>query len=155
MLKSLLRVLAGFILACVAAGFCHVVFATNPFGTPVSEIGTLELTLLAATHFTLFAAPFVFIAAAIAEWQSIRSLSYYALAATAIAFAGFAAQYASEGTDLTILNDYAIRAFLTAGFAAGLVYWMVAGRSAGEDREAEQTGLDIASLTTTRPSKCR
>jgi hypothetical protein len=34
----------------------------------------------------------------------------------------------------TIVNDYALRAFLTVGFFGGLAYWLAAGRRAGGRR---------------------
>jgi hypothetical protein len=125
--------LVGLIFACLVAGFSHVLFAKHGPGPSNSEPPMLEFVLLTATHYFLFSAPFAFIAAVLAEWLSLRSLSYFLCSALAIAFAGFVAQYANEGPDLTILNDYAIRAFLTAGFSGGFVYWLVAGRSAGRE----------------------
>ena len=133
MFKALLRVLLGLVLACLAAGLAQVAFAWTPAGIAQSGRDAGELVLLAATHFVLFSAPFALVAAAIGEWQSIRGWTYYAFVAIAIAFAGFLAQYASEGSDATILNNYAFKAFLTTGFIAGFVYWAIAGRRAGED----------------------
>lgn len=157
MLRALSRVLFGLILACVAAALTQVVFAVPPLHTAAAEFDRGELTLLAATHFMLFSAPFALVAAAIAEWQAIRSFGFYAFTAIAIALAGFAAQYVSEGTDLTILNDYAIKAFLSAGFAGGLVYWIVAGRNAGgapiDEQKSEPRPILIAHETTAEGDK--
>jgi hypothetical protein len=59
----------------------------------------------------------------------------------AIAVGGFVAEYLSEVSGQpTIVNDYAIRAYLTIGFVGGLAYWLFAGRLAGgrrADRAAE------------------
>jgi len=142
MLLSLLRILLGFATACLAAGLVQVAFVITPL-----EIATLEpaaipdrlsgaglLALFAATHSAVFSAPFALLAAAFAEWQGIRSWIYYALAGIAIALAGVLTQHASETGATTIVNDYALRAFLAAGFVAGLAYWVVAGRSAGPRR---------------------
>jgi hypothetical protein len=85
----------------------------------------------------VFSAPFALIAVALGEWQGIRSWLYYVLAGIGIAGAGFFAQYTGEPDGATIVNDYALRAFLVTGVVAGLVYWAVAGRRAG-GREADR-----------------
>jgi hypothetical protein len=140
MLGAILRILIGFIVACLVAGVATVAFVITP-----ADIATLPadlrperlasagvLSLLAATHSAIFALPFALIAVAIAEWQAIRSWIYYVIAGIAIALGGFGAEYLSEvGGQPSIVNDYAARAFLTVGFLGGLAYWLVAGRSAG------------------------
>lgn len=137
---ALLRIIVGFIVACIVAGVTTVAFVVTP-----AEIATLpselrperlasasELALLAATHSAIFALPFALIAVAIAEWQAVRSWIYYAIAGIAIALGGFYAEYLAEvAGQPTIVNDYAARAFLTVGFFGGLAYWLVAGRRAG------------------------
>ncbi len=149
MLSALLRIIFGFIVACLVAGAATVAFVITP-----ADIATLPadlrperlgdagvLSLLAATHSAIFAFPFALIAIAIAEWQSIRSWIYYVVVGIAIALGGFGAEYLSEvGVQPSIVNDYAARAFLTVGFFAGLAYWLVAGRVAGPTRapSAEQ-----------------
>ena len=100
----------------------------------------LELLLLTATHFAVFSSPFALVVAALGEWQSIRSWLYYAVAGIGIAIAGFLAQYSSESGGPTILNDYAM-AFFTPGVIAGLVYWILAGRHAGEDPDTPRLGI--------------
>ena len=144
MIRATFRVLAGFIVSCLVAGLVTVAFVITPaelaaMSGPaqldrLSAFGTLAL--LAATHSAIFAAPFALIAAVIGEWQSIRSPMYYAVAGALIALAGFAAQYSSEtGAAASIANNYALKAFLTAGFFAGLSYWILAGRAAGDDED--------------------
>ena len=142
MIMSVLRVLAGFILACLASAFIQLGFATpNEILTddPNKLSWSFEQALLAATHSAVFSAPFALVAAAISEWQSIRSWVYYALAGIAIAIAGFISLYSSEsgiGTT-TIVNNYALAAFLCAGLVGGLVYWVIAGRNAGDPLELD------------------
>src|SRR5690606_17813540 len=93
---------------------------------------TGTLALLAATHSAIFAAPFVLVACVLGEWQNIRSVVFYTLAGVVIGLAGFLAQYSAEAVGQpTIINNYALKAYLTAGFFAGLAYWLFAGRSAG------------------------
>ena len=60
----------------------------------LSEVGLLSLA--AATHSAVFAAPFALIGAGFGEWQRIGSWMYYVLVAIAIAAIGFLAQYWGE-----------------------------------------------------------
>lgn len=140
MLGTLSRVIIGFALACLAAGIAIVAFVITPgelanlsgdaFDNRLAEF--FSLSLRAGTHAAIFAAPFALILAAIAEWQSLRGPTFYIFGGLAIALAGFLAQHWSETAGQhTVLNDYAIRAFLATGLFSGLAYWLVAGRSAG------------------------
>lgn len=138
--KTLGRVFAGFLLACLTAGLVQVLFVETPkelAALPPSELAgqasrTLELTLLAATQFAIFSGAFALIAAGIAEWLGLRTPGYWLAAGVVIALLGFSAQYASEvAGQPSILNNYAFQAYLTAGFFGGLVYWMVAGVHSG------------------------
>lgn len=142
-LRTLGRVFTGFILACLTAGLIQVLFVETPkelAALAPSEVGaqargTLELALLTATHFAIFSAAFGLIAAGIAEWLSLRSPGYWLAAGMGIALLGFTAQYASEiSGQPSILNNYALQAYLTAGFFGGLVYWLVAGARSGSGR---------------------
>jgi hypothetical protein len=143
-LGTVARVAFGFVLACIAAGLVTMMFVNTPadvLAQPVSRLpqtasDTFELALLTATHIAIFAIAFVLITAGVGEWFSIRSLTYYLITGTAIAMLGFVAQYASEVTGQpTILNNYAVKAFLTTGFFAGFVYWLAAGQFAGKAPE--------------------
>lgn len=144
MLGTIARVLAGFVLACLVAGLVQVAFVVTPkdlaslSGAELSErlsFAGLQV-LFAATLIGMFSAPFVLIASAIGEWQGVRSPSYYVLVGIAIALGGFAAQYAGEAAGQpTIVNNYALKAFLTTGFLGGFAYWLFAGRSAGTGEE--------------------
>jgi len=146
MLGTLFRVLFGYVVACLVAGVATIAFvitpadiATLPENLWSDRLGTAGvLSLLAATHSAIFALPFALVAIALAEWRRIRSWIYYVVVGIAIALAGFGAEYMSEvGGQPSIVNDYAIRAFLTVGFFGGLAYWLAAGRGAGgRSREA-------------------
>ncbi len=93
------------------------------------------LSLLAATHSAIFAFPFAIIAIGIAEMSAIRTWLYYAFVGVAIALGGLAAEYANEvGGQPSILNGYALAAYVAVGLAGGLAYWLVAGRRAGGKR---------------------
>ena len=141
MIMSVLRVLVGFALACVAGALIQLGFATpNDVLTddPDRLSWSVEQVLLAATHSAVFSAPFALVAAAIGEWQTIRSWVYYALAGIAIAVAGFIALYSGEtSTTNSIVNQYAIIAYLCSGLVGGWVYWLISGRLAGDAVEAE------------------
>ena len=147
MIGGLLRVVFGFIVACLVAGAATVAFVITPVDIAtlpaelrpdrLSSAGTLSL--LAATHSAIFAFPFASIAIAIAEWRCIRSWVYYAIVGILIAFGGFGAEYLNEvGGQPSIVNAYAMRAFLAVGFLGGVAYWLAAGRRAGGRREDER-----------------
>ena len=95
--------------------------------------------LAAATQIAMFAAVFALIGVGFGEWQRIRSWMYYVLVAIVIAAVGFLVQFWAETQgQASIVNNYAVTAFLLTGFVAGFVYWLFAGRSAGgRDREPE------------------
>jgi drug/metabolite transporter (DMT)-like permease len=141
MIGRVLWVIIGFVVACLAAGLTMVLFVYTPAemageaaaGDRFAEAGML--TLFAATQSAVFAAPFAFIGAGFGEWQKIGAWLYYALVAIAIAGVGFLAQFWSEtGAEPSIVNSYAVTAFVAAGFVAGMVYWLIAGRfAAGDD----------------------
>jgi len=96
MILSFIRVFFGFVLACLAAGLTMVLFVFTPLevtGMPsdrLSEVGLL--TLAAATHSAVFAAPFALIGAVFGEWQRVGGWLYYVLVAIVIAGIGFTAQ---------------------------------------------------------------
>jgi len=137
---AILRVIIGFIVACIAAGLVQVLFVTPPnelLSLPdekiLDEMASLGwLALFAGTQFAVFSAPFALIAALVGEWQRVRAWPFYGIAGMLIAGAGFLAQYASENSGQpTIANTYGLASFLAAGLIGGLVYWMLAGARAG------------------------
>src|ERR1700733_3452886 len=136
MVARVFRIVIGFVLACLAAGLAMVLFVPPPgefaadmSGARLSEAGVLALA--AATYTAIFAAPFALIGACFAEWRGLASWTYYALIGIAIAAIGFLAQLSSEaGGEATIVNGYALTAFLITGFLGGLVYWLFSGRHA-------------------------
>lgn len=147
-LSTIARVMFGFLLASLAAGLVTVMFVTTPIDVltePIERLPktageTIELGLLAATHLGIFASVFVLIVAILSESFSVRSLTFYLFAGVAISMLGFVAQYASEvvGQPTTILNNYAVKAFLTIGFFGGFFYWLAAGQFAGRPHAEHQ-----------------
>jgi len=147
MIGGLVRILVGFTVACLVAGAATVAFVITPLDIVtlpaelrpdrLSSAGTLSL--LAATHSAIFSFPLALIAILVAEWCCIRSWVYYAIVGILIAFAGFGAEYLNEvGGQPSIVNAYAIRAYLAVGFLGGLAYWLAAGRRGGGRRGDER-----------------
>lgn len=137
MLGRIIRVLIGFVLACLAAGATLVFFIYTPAELAslpsdiardrMSEGGVFALAV--ATHTASFAALPTLIGVVFAEVRKIASWTFYVLVGVAIAVMGFLAQHFSEAPEqASILNNYALTAFLTAGFVGGLVYWLISGR---------------------------
>lgn len=136
----LVRVLFGFVVACLAAAYTKLLFAMPP-----AEIAALPGDVMLdrlgdvlsrgwkyGVLFALFSVPFAVIALAIGEWRRIRGWQYYTLTGIAISMVGYVARYNGElPGDPTIVNNYALAAYVTTGLVAGLLYWLVAGRSAG------------------------
>jgi hypothetical protein len=147
MIGGLFRTLFGFMVACLVAGAATVAFvitpldiATLPAELRPDRLGSAgTLSLLAATHSAIFSFPFALLAIILAEWRCIRSWVYYAIVGILIASAGFGAEYLNEaGGQPSIVNSYAIRAYLAVGFLGGLAYWLAAGRRAGGGRGDER-----------------
>jgi drug/metabolite transporter (DMT)-like permease len=154
MIGSMLRVIIGFVFACLAAGFAMVLFVYTPLelatelaGERASEASLLALA--AGTHAAVFAAPFALIGAGFGEWQRIGSWLYYVLVGVAIACVGFLAQFWTETAgEASIVNNYAVTAFIVTGFVAGIVYWLFSGRYA-----AGRNGQRASTLEVTAPPK--
>ena len=116
----------------------------------MSEAGLLALA--AATHSAVFAAPFALIGAAFGEWQRIGSWLYYALVGVAIACVGFLAQFWTEADgEASIVNSYAMTAFIVTGFVAGVVYWLLAGRRASGADGGADPAVEIIPPPTAEP----
>jgi dipeptide/tripeptide permease len=150
MLGRMIRVVFGFVVGCLAAGLTIVLFVTTPVelaNTPSNAFSDVLssnglLVLAAATYSAVFAAPFALVGATIGEWRQLAHWTYYAVVGVIIASIGFLAQHYSEaGAQPSILNNYALVAFLTMGFVGGVVYWLVAGQFARADAEPHTPDL--------------
>ena len=111
MIGSVLRVLFGFIVACLAAGLTMVLFVYTPAEIVAERAGdraveALLLSLAAATQSAIFAAPFALIGAAFGEWQRIGSWLYYVTVAFVIACIGFLE--AGEGGLRVVNREYRV-----------------------------------------------
>jgi hypothetical protein len=152
-----IRVLFGFALACLAAAATLVLFVYTPaeLASLPSGMGADRATeaglfaLVVTPHVAAFAALPALIGVFIAERRSISSLGYYAILGIAIAALGFLMQHVTETPgQTTILHNYALTAFLTAGLAGGLIYWLCSGRyvtgRAGPSREPERSSKPVS-----------
>lgn len=140
MVGRLLRVLIGFLIACFGAGLTMVMFVLTPselFGLPPDvasdRLGkATELAAFVGVQTALFAAPFALVTAAVGEALRNRNWTFYTLSGLIMAVLGFLAQHSTEQAGQpTIVNNYALTAFVTAGFVGGLLYWLLSGRQAG------------------------
>ncbi len=134
-----IRVLFGFALACLATAATLVLFvytpaelASLPSGMSADRTAEAALFAIAVTpHVATFAALPSLIGVIFGESRGISGWSYYVLAGIGIAVLGFLAQHFSETPgQTTILHNYALAAFLAAGFVGGLIYWLFSGRYA-------------------------
>lgn len=139
-IRAILRIVLGFTCAMLVAGTVEALYVLTPAEIHADRerlAGLVMLALYAATHSAVFALPLAIITILTAEWLSLRSGLFYVAAGLAIAGAGFLAEYMGEAGPTTIWNDYAFRAFATAGVFGGLVYWTLAGRFAGAPRRQD------------------
>jgi hypothetical protein len=135
MIGRVLCILIGIALALLAGAGVLVLFVYGPRellegdGGKATEAGLLALETV--RHGAVLAAPLALIAAVVGVWRRWAGPTYYLVAGTGIAAIGYAAEQATAAAGETATAAaYALAAFLTAGFAAGLVYWLVAGRQA-------------------------
>lgn len=146
MLALILRVVVGFLLACLAAGLTTVLFAWSPSelaSMPTDPLDKLALALPVATHTAIFAAPFALVAIALGEWMKSHNWTYYGIAGIVIAAIGFVSQLQSESAaqDWSVLtSNYPAIAFLTTGFVAGFTYWVFSGRFVGQNSHTHRNG---------------
>ncbi len=162
MLARVFGILVGYILACVAFSLVIVAFVFTPAEMVAlpSDVAANRLTmagqhvLLSATQVGVIAAPLALIGVLIAEWRGIREWLYFAAVALSIAVVGFLAQYVSElQGQPTIVNNYALAAFLCGGFVAGMVFWLVVGRTAGGKRLPSNDAPASPSASSPDPEK--
>lgn len=129
-------VLAAYVLACLMASAAFVGFALASL-TPQN----VNLTPLLSEYANLvFDTALVFLVAGIipmlaiiilAETLSIQSIVFYALAGTMVALAAALGMSYVDPASYQAPTRYGTITAGAAGFMAGLVYWLVAGRNAG------------------------
>lgn len=128
-LRLLVVVPTGFVLAVVAAGLTVAfgIFGVNPSGDAAGWI--VLFTAWTAAYAGAFAFMPWLIAVVFAEGFGFRSVWFWLalgglIGAAAYLFTGFVGDTA-EG-------DFGLAVHLAAGFVAGFVYWLIAGRSSGD-----------------------
>jgi uncharacterized membrane protein len=134
MLRAIVSIVAGYIMACLAAGLTQVLFVIEPGGmlaTREAAAAAALLIAMAATQAGTFALPFAAIAIGLTEVFGYRGWLTYAVAGVAIALCGYWIVVAGDGGPAA-RDDVALRAFAVSGAVAGLVYWSVAGRKAAQ-----------------------
>lgn len=143
------RVLLGFIVACLAAALALVLFVYTPVelltlpadmrGDRTSEAGLFVLAV--APHVATFSALFALVAVVFAERRGITAWSFYTLVGVGIAAVGFLTQHFGEAPgQTTILQNYALIAFLMSGAVGGTTYWYFSGRYAAPRVKATAAG---------------
>lgn len=150
----LIRVLFGFVVACMAAAATLVLFVYTPaeLASLPSDIGADRLTeaalfaLVVTPHVMVFALLPALLSLIYAERNNIGSWGYYVLLGLIVATIGFLTQHFSEAPgQATILQNYALTAFLAAGVVGGLVYWLFSGRFAAAARPAPARPVPLPS----------
>ncbi|MFA5952410.1 MAG: hypothetical protein WC807_19250 [Hyphomicrobium sp.] len=125
----LARALIGLAAAAFAAAVVQVAFALAGGGSTAALSTAAELprlVMLVWLHTLVFSIALALPLIAVAHLLAVRSWTLCAACGIAVALAGFMTQYASEGRGSTILNAYALAAFVTAGLAGGTAYWLAA-----------------------------
>jgi hypothetical protein len=149
----------GFVAAMLASALAFLAFIFQPeqlasipgelFDDKLGKMGAFYLAT--AGQFAKFSAPFVLIAAILGEMKSYRSWVYYTLCGAVLALLGYTIWQESRIAPPTSedLNVLAYAAFAVAGAIGGLVYWLIAGRTAGASPFIDQK---IKQPTKTPPS---
>ena len=138
-----IRMLIGYLLACVGAAFVLGLFAYAPtsiesFFDQLPEIAEKAWSVLfyLAAALALFGAIPAIIAFQYAESNAIRTWVYYELVGAAIAIALY---WLAHGTETVPVkgdgNIFSTIAFGVAGAVLGLLYWLFSGRYAGLDHK--------------------
>ena len=153
MIMRSVRVLLGFVVACLAAALALVLFVYTPAellslpadmrGDRVSEAGLFALAV--APHVATFSALFALVAVVFAERRGVTAWSFYTFVGVGIAAAGFLTQHFSEAPgQVTILQNYALIAFLVSGVVGATVYWFFSGRYASSREHPLGPGPSLA-----------
>lgn len=141
LLGRLIVISFAFFLASLAAALTATAGLYQAYGVPLTPhpgvgglIGDLALSLvvsaMAIGHFSLMLAA---VAIIVAETFSLRSWLYYAAAGAGLGGLALTAMETARGEAASrgMANLEAL-VFVAAGLASGLVYWVIAGRRAGQ-----------------------
>lgn len=141
LLWHLARIVAGFILASIAAGGV-VVAAWGPMGGAFEDAWTALDFIGSAAFLAIFIGGFAavptLVAMAVAEVFRIRSAYYFMLSGGVVAMlpgVPFAFDPATDASASAVASGVPFLTLLAAsGFVAGAVYWLIAGRHSGNWR---------------------
>ena len=131
----ILWVLLAFMIASTAAALVMTIGSLQPqspgagAGMVMDEAVSLIVGVSAVFIATMTLIPAALLIA-IAEGFRLRSFAFYALAGAAIAC------YGGLGGGFAVGFDHTSELLAASGIAAGLIYWLLAGRRAGAWREA-------------------
>ena len=127
-------VLLAFIIASTAAALVVTIGSLQPGSTDPGAGMVMDEAVSLVGVSAVFIATMTLIPAAlliaIAEGFRLRSFAFYALAGAAIAC------YGGLGGGFAVGFDHTSELLAASGIAAGLIYWLLAGRRAGAWREA-------------------
>ena len=143
-MKTLVRIAAGFVLACVVAGAVQTLLQVRAPGDVGAMGGIVDATLTIAT----WVLPFGLLGVLAAEWLRIRHGMYFASAGIVAALAAALASIITTVSDLAGLAP--TRSLWTVGamgLLGGLTYWLASGVKSGWRGDAEETGFASARST--------
>lgn len=145
-MRRILRVLLGFSLACLAATITALLFAITPAelfalgGDAAIDriVWIAEMGWKLAVVLAMMAGLPAALAIARGERRSIRSARSYVLVGVGIALIGYVAQAGMTLISMPlVIVGYSALAYTSAGAIAGMVYWAIAGRLAGDEPEEQ------------------
>jgi len=143
-------IVAGIMVACAANWNGFVAMA----GIPPDSEGTAKLVLFGAMVFILIRATFVMLMPAVigilvAETFAVRSWIFHALNGAVSIWVGWGAAMGDARVRSEFYDDPVT--ILATGLAAGFVYWVIAGSSAGVMKPARASPSGPAPGAATRP----
>jgi hypothetical protein len=129
------------IVACMAAGVAlaiGVMLPDWPYTDPFERMVFFSVAFFATSFAGAVAFLPALLAIAVAEALRLRSFLYYAACGAVISLLGYYGSDVSarleDTTDIEPVG-HALQLAAAAGIIGGLVYWLIAGRSAGRWRE--------------------
>lgn len=141
LVKRVLRILFAYSVATVSA-LIAIVIVAKIWSYPNTPLMPLSFSYLITFYIAgiivigVVAAPFAALVISVAEVRQIRSPLFYVGSATLTGFLGSILMY--QGFSVDVLVGHVLLSF--GGAAAGLIYWGIAGRTAGADCKAPLPG---------------
>lgn len=145
LIGRLIWIVIAYLISAFSAGLAFVLSIAGVPGALVLDFGELSATaFLVSSVISVLAFVPAVIAILIAEIFRFRSWIYY------VCWGGLAALFSIGGSDLfdRTIDEWSYETdrfavfFFVPGLVAGLVYWVIAGRSAGQAYRAIPDSLD-------------